>query len=134
MTVIDRVRSAGVSIWSGGVLACGAAAALVWARLGLPVPGCTFRAWTGLPCATCGTTRTFQALAAGYLWGAVVANPLMLGLLVAAIAWTAFSLACVLAGHSAPAIPSWLRSRTGVVLALLFFLMSWGYQVWRALG
>src|SRR5512137_1559070 len=46
---------------------------------------CTFRALTGLPCASCGMTHAFVALARGDAAGAWSASPL--GALVAAGAW-----------------------------------------------
>ena len=46
---------------------------------------CPFRAVTGLPCATCGMTHAFVALAAGRLGDALAASPA--GALLAVAAW-----------------------------------------------
>lgn len=55
-------------------------AALAVRGLGLDrfaVPLCLFKNLTGLPCMTCGTTRTLALLGTGDLAGAFVMNPLM---------------------------------------------------------
>jgi hypothetical protein len=70
------------------LFALAAAASFLAARF-LPVlgagPGCPFRAVTGLPCATCGMTHAFVALAQGQLADALAASPA--GALLAAAAW-----------------------------------------------
>lgn len=48
-------------------------------------PECPFRSAIGLPCASCGMTHAFVALAHGDLAGAVAASPA--GALLAAAAW-----------------------------------------------
>ena len=60
----------------GGLV--GGAAAAVWVlRLDqLPITLCVFKALTGLPCLTCGTTRDLGHLAVGDLSGALWMNPL----------------------------------------------------------
>lgn len=40
-----------------------AVGAVIWLRLGLPWPECTFRALLGIPCLTCGSTRAMLSLA-----------------------------------------------------------------------
>jgi uncharacterized protein DUF2752 len=54
-----------------------AASCFAWLSLGLPWPGCLFRRLTGLPCPTCGATRSAIALVHGDLLGAIQQNPLM---------------------------------------------------------
>ena len=65
-----------LGVWTGSVLLLGVAGSALWLRLGLPLPGCGFREWTGLPCATCGTTRMVRALLSGDLLEAMAWNPL----------------------------------------------------------
>jgi hypothetical protein len=59
---------------------------LAWLRVGLPWPVCWFRHSFGVPCATCGATRSALALAHGNIGLAFHTNPLMclvyLGVLV----------------------------------------------------
>lgn len=41
-----------------------------------PLPGCGFRAWTGIPCVGCGSTRALLALSEGDWQSAWTLNPL----------------------------------------------------------
>jgi hypothetical protein len=70
------------------LFALAAAASFLAARF-LPLlgagPECPFRAATGLPCATCGMTHAFVALAGGRLGDALAASPA--GALLAVAAW-----------------------------------------------
>ena len=54
-----------------------AASCFAWLALGLPWPGCWFRRLTGLPCPTCGATRSALSLAHGDLAAALRYNPLI---------------------------------------------------------
>jgi hypothetical protein len=61
-----------------GALALVGGAAVRWLhldRMGFTL--CTFKATTGLPCMTCGGTRTLALLARGDLAGALAMNPLV---------------------------------------------------------
>lgn len=80
-------------LWAGLALLAGLAAAALWLQLGLPLPGCAFREWTGLPCATCGSTRMVGALLAGDVIGAMRWNPLVFTLLAGIVGWSALSAA-----------------------------------------
>jgi hypothetical protein len=53
------------------------ASCFLWLAFGLPWPGCAFRQLTGLPCPTCGATRSALSLAHGDLGAAWHRNPLM---------------------------------------------------------
>lgn len=116
----------------GGVLLLASAAATVWLRLGLPRPVCSFREWTGLPCATCGSTRMVEALLSGDVVGAAAWNPLVFSALTAIAIWSAGSAACAALG-----LPVWRvvlvrRERLGFALvAAAALLSSWGYLLWR---
>jgi hypothetical protein len=59
------------------VTVASAALGLIWLALQLPVPRCTFRTITGVPCVTCGATRAAIALAEGELSAAFWLNPLV---------------------------------------------------------
>ncbi len=85
----------------------------LWLAAAPLLPACPFRALTGVPCATCGTTRAAVALLRGDVVSALAANP------GAALAGVAFLLGGVLAplwlaaggrvpDLAAPA-PAWLR-------------------------
>jgi len=104
--------------------------ALVTARL-LPVqnmlPPCTFKAFTGIPCPTCGTTRLLTHLANGDLAGAFELNPAVALVVVAAILLFAYDAAALVCGSRIACSCSdretrWIRS--GAVAA---FLVNWFY-------
>jgi hypothetical protein len=59
----------------GGAALCILSVALV--TPGIQLPLCTFKTITGLPCPTCGVTRTIIALSRGQLSRALYMNPLI---------------------------------------------------------
>jgi hypothetical protein len=78
MRISLRCKSPG-EIEFGIIYGSIAVMALVAARY-LPitemVPACPFKAFTGIPCPTCGTTRSLMHLAHGDLAGSLILNPL----------------------------------------------------------
>lgn len=95
--------------------------------------GCPFRALTGLPCATCGMTHAFVALAHGDPGGAWSASPL--GALLAGGAWL---YAVLDLGRVALSIPwprlserAWRAMAVGVVGAAA---INWAWMLFRAGG
>jgi hypothetical protein len=62
------------------------------------LPVCPFRALTGLPCPTCGSTRALMALASGDLARALAHQPLTVLVAVAALAWGLWSFLHLLLG------------------------------------
>jgi hypothetical protein len=94
---------------------------------------CTFRALTGLPCASCGMTHAFVALARGDPGGAWSASPL--GALVAGGAWL---YAILDAGRWAAGLPwprlgerAWRGMAVGLVGAAA---LNWGWMLLRAVA
>ena len=117
-------------VWTGGVLLLGAAASALWLRLGLPLPGCGFREWAGVPCATCGTTRMVQALLSGDLAQAVAWNPLVFVVLTGIGAWSVLS--ALRLGFDLPQrriVLDRREHRVLRVLAILAVLAGWIYVV-----
>jgi hypothetical protein len=51
--------------------------AVGWFALGLPWPRCAFHDFTGLPCVTCGMTRSAIQFFHGHIFGAWKWNPLV---------------------------------------------------------
>ena len=125
----ERARPVVVTLWGGALLAAVAALAL-WIRLDLPRPICRMRAWTGIPCPTCGSTRMIEALFAGDLLGAFAWNPLVFVALVFVALWIALRGIRVLFG-----LPAWrivltpYERRVLLVLALALVAAGWTYLV-----
>jgi hypothetical protein len=99
-----------------------------WLVLAPYVPACPFRAITGIPCPTCGTTHAALALLSGRLGDAFTANPLAAlagigfvgGGLVAPL-WATFR--WPIPGFPTP-LPGWARA---VIVAVL--LGGWAYLI-----
>jgi hypothetical protein len=92
---------------------------------------CTFRALTGLPCASCGMTHAFVALARGDAAGAWAASPL--GALLAGGAWlyAIADLARLVAGRPWPALAP--RTWRGMAVAVTgAAAVNWAWLVLRA--
>jgi hypothetical protein len=95
------------------------------------ITACVFKARTGVPCPSCGSTRAMEALAAGDPAAAMAQNPLAViavagGLVYLVYAW------CVVAGVVRPLRPGWLTSpmpawlRWGIPLVLA---ANWAYLI-----
>jgi hypothetical protein len=116
-------------LW-GAVAACLLLLRPFWLALAPFAPACPFRAITGIPCPTCGTTHAALALLNGRLGEALAINPLA----------TAAGLAFLLGGLLAPAwvtlrlpvpevpvpLPGWAR-----IAIIAVVLAGWGYLVAR---
>lgn len=69
---------------AGTLIAAGFRVAFaLWGRVPVPLPVCLLYTLTGIPCATCGTTRAFQALARGDVASALAYQPLIMLLYLA---------------------------------------------------
>ncbi len=92
---------------------------------------CPFRALTGLPCASCGMTHAFVALARGEAGAAWSASPL--GALLAGGAWlyAVLDLLRVAAGLPWPRLSerAWRAMAVGAVGAAA---LNWGWMLLRA--
>ena len=116
------------------LLATGAALSAAWVRFGLPLPHCTLKEWTGLPCATCGTTRLVQALLSGEILAAFALNPLVFSGLVLTTAWGVTS--AVRWAFDLPLRPFTVgpdhRARL-VLVAVAAVILNWIYLVARGI-
>jgi len=131
---VDRWRrSAPGDLWIAGVWTVTAVAAVtsVWFSAGFSSApflslACPFRAWIGLPCASCGSTRAAAALVEGDLVSALTLNPLATASLLAFAIGGLLAVPWVLARGPVPArldrIP-----RIARVLATAGFLGNWLY-------
>ena len=98
------------------VLALGATVALAAPALIRVLPACVFRALTGWPCPTCGSTRAILALADGRLLAAVALNPLAVLMLGGSAIYLGYALGAILGlvprvrtGWLTPPMPVGLR-------------------------
>jgi Protein of unknown function (DUF2752) len=120
----------------GAILAAamltGAALSAAWLRLGLPLPACRFREWTGVPCATCGSTRMIEALLHGRILEAAAWNPLVFCGVVLLCSWCALSAARLAFGLPAwrLVVGPWERRALGLLLVAAV-AADWIYIVWH---
>jgi hypothetical protein len=113
----------------GGILllAAGATALLGLARL--PFPVCVFKAVSGIPCPTCGSTRALACLAQLDFAGAFAMNPLAAAGAFVVGAWALLDLALLpqqraLALELRPAL-----GRAARVAAVLALALNWVYLI-----
>ena len=104
--------------------------ALIAVRV-LPVlelmPLCVFRAFTGIPCPTCGATRSMVHLAHGNLAASVVMNPAIPLLMFAALLMFAHDVAALFSGSR---ISLALTPREATLIragAVVVLLANWTY-------
>jgi hypothetical protein len=115
-----------LGVWAGCLLLLGLGVSALWFRLGLPLPGCAFRELTGLPCATCGSTRMVQALLSGDLLQAIAWNPLVFVALASLSVWSLWAILSL-----AFDLPRWRlvsdrrERRVLGALAIAFVLAGW---------
>jgi hypothetical protein len=92
---------------------------------------CPFRLVTGLPCATCGMTHAFVALARGDVAAAWAASPL--GALLAGGAWLYALLDLFRIARGRPWTSLSPRAwRAVAVLTLSATAVNWAWMLWRA--
>lgn len=118
---------------SGVVLGLAAAAAVTGGALlhldRLPVTVCMFKRITGVPCATCGSTRAMVRLVHLDLAGALAMNPLAVAAAALAALWCVADLLLLTRGRALAVDLTPRESRlvqAGVVAALL---INWAYVI-----
>ena len=104
-------------LWGGAALLCAAAAPLAPA-LAEAMPPCPFHALVGIPCLTCGGTRTFLALARFDVGAAFSWNPLAAVAGVLFVAGGVVALLAALAGREVRTPRSTPLLRAALILAL----------------
>jgi hypothetical protein len=111
-----------------GALAVVGGVAVRWLHLDrLGITLCTFKAATGLPCMTCGGTRTLALLARGDLPGALAMNPLVAVAFFVLVPWALADLALWTRGQAlgldlGPAARRWILIVGGIAL-----VVNWAY-------
>jgi hypothetical protein len=121
-------------IWLGVSLSSLAVAA-TWLGLGLPWPRCAFHDFTGLPCITCGATRTAIEFLHGHISRAWKWNPLVFTFLCGLSAFNVYALIVLVTrsprlriAHFTSAQKIFIR-----VMVITLFVTNWGYLLlhWR---
>lgn len=112
-----------------GISIGGLGAGALWFALHLPWPHCAFRALTGLPCVTCGATRSLIQLLHGHFLAAWTLNPLAFLALCATAAFDLYALAVLTTraprlriGHFARAEKNFAR-----ILVIALLASNWIY-------
>jgi hypothetical protein len=94
------------------------------------LPSCAFQGLFGIPCPTCGATRSIMHLANGRIVAALAMNPLIAVSIVAAILYLLYSLITIAAGvpraYIALTDPEKNVLRIGAVLTVL---INWTYLI-----
>lgn len=112
-------------LWCAAALGTLALAPL-WPALTSLLRPCAFRAFTGLPCPSCGTTRAALAVLDGDLGAAWAVNPLATIAFLAFVAGGLVAPVWVWAGGPLPQ-PGPRAWRLVAVVLLLTALGNWGY-------
>ncbi|HEX9019901.1 MAG TPA: DUF2752 domain-containing protein [Nitrospirota bacterium] len=106
--------------------------ALVTARF-LPVltlPSCAFKGLTGLPCPTCGSTRSVVHLAHGDILHSLAMNPLTALCFLGAVVYLLYSLITLMPGIPRLGIVLTAREKNAVrIVAIHLLLVNWFYLV-----
>ena len=126
-----RIVSGGVPL--GAILAAFAAVGGLAVRFlhldSLGFTLCTFKATTGIPCMTCGGTRTAALLARGDLAGALAMNPLAAAAFFVLVPWALADLALWPRGRSLGLSLS-ARARTAVLVSgVMALIANWVYLI-----
>jgi len=126
-----RARPGGVPVGAilaaCGLVALGTIAVLHLDRL--PFSLCVFKAVTGLPCMTCGTTRALARLARLDLGGALAMNPLVALGTLALLPWAATDLALLARGRTLSLELSPAAARMARIVAVTAVLANWAWLV-----
>lgn len=94
-------------------------------------PSCVFRGMSGIPCPTCGVTRTLFSLTKGNLLDAVAMNPLAAILMFAAIAYCLYSIVSFLFSMRRIMFSLSEPEKDGMrIAAAMIVLANWGYLLY----
>lgn len=97
-------------------------------RWNIPLPPCLFRKVTGLPCFSCGCTRSLTAWSHFDLAAAFRFNPLFFLLCVSAVVWLALWSVEKLSGRRLlDPVRALIRRRTTWAALAALVLLNWGY-------
>jgi hypothetical protein len=105
------------------------AVAASWFALGLPWPRCVFHDLTGLPCATCGATRSAIQFFQGHFLAAWKWNPVVFAFLCGVTAFDVYAFAVVATRAPRLRITFWTESEKNFVRVLVIaaLALNWIY-------
>jgi hypothetical protein len=93
-------------------------------------PNCVFKSLTGVPCPTCGSTRSVAFLAHGHLLAAFCMNPVTAAVVIAVLAAFLYRLITVVFDLPGMNIDlSNLEKNLVRVIAVLVLLLNWIYLI-----
>ena len=111
-------------------------AAAVWFALGLPWPRCVFHDLTGLPCLTCGATRSTVQFFHGHLLTALRWNPLVFAVLCGLSVFDGYAFAVLIARAPRWRIANFNSTEKNIIRTAVVILLAlnWIYLLahWRA--
>jgi len=94
------------------------------------LPSCAFKGLTGLPCPTCGATRSIMHLAHGGVSAAIAMNPLIAFSFMAAILYLLYSLVSIAADAPRLHVALTNSEKNAVRIgALGLVLINWTYLI-----
>jgi len=126
-----RARPGAIPV--GAILAACALGAITMVTLlhldRLPFSVCVFKAVTGIPCMTCGTTRALARLARLDLAGALAMNPLATLGTLAVLPWGAADLLLLSRGRALSLELSPAAARVVRIAAVVAVLANWAWLI-----
>ena len=111
------------------VSGAGLAASVAWFGLGLPWPGCAFHNVTGLPCLTCGATRSTVQFLHGHFFAALLFNPLVFSGLCAIALFDVYAFGVLVTRAPRLRLADWKRGekKLGRILVIMLLVLNWAY-------
>jgi Protein of unknown function (DUF2752) len=111
--------------------------AATWFALGLPWPRCVFHELTGLPCITCGMTRSAIQFFHGHFLAAFQWNPLVFAALCGLSIFNAYAFIVLAIRAPRLRIALWTRGQKKYarIIVIAALALNWAYLLlhWRQL-
>jgi hypothetical protein len=135
MRVFLKKRSPGqieFGIVYGSIVLLPLLAAWVIPSANMVLPSCVFQGLFGMPCPTCGATRSIMHLAHGGVAAALAMNPLVALSVIAAILYLLYSIV-TMAAHARRIQVALTVTEKDVVRvgAVLILLINWAYLIFN---
>jgi hypothetical protein len=102
----------------------GAIALAVWLGARLPTPQCVFHSLTGLPCVTCGATRSASYFLHGHFLTSFLFNPLAFLAYCGLVVFDLYALAVLLTGAPRLRLANFSTAQKRVLRRAIIFLLA----------